>query len=377
MSSTGDTPSLAPSNDAVGKLKISLHRIELDYKSWWEQAEALVDLGDGKPPPKEVKESPGALASKRDRCVSLAPSPPREITGSETETEETQKRKSPAPSAPSSPTTSRSGSTRRPRYLRRPSASSMETAMSVEERQKEMLRGVLLNPALKGASLPSRGPLSPRPGLAILTEPRSTSLPTTKPVPLGLSSSPSTPHPLSSPSKGNLRRVSRAGVSGIKDFLLRLRLKASEELAASVNTPQLNHLARDARGSSPLSPPEDGRRSVSDPARSLAPSHSRYGSLRRRQPLSAPLAARPRPTSSSSEEEDWDRETSPPSLPGSISARGTQASVKDAKAKTESTSGGAERMVLTTEAMPSLLLKVREVQERCEECVGRLKGLTV
>lgn len=38
---------------------------------------------------------------------------------------------------------------------------------------------------------------------------------------------------------------------------------------------------------------------------------------------------------------------------------------------------GGEMMVLTTEAMPHLLAKVREVREACEACIGLLKGLTV
>lgn len=36
-----------------------------------------------------------------------------------------------------------------------------------------------------------------------------------------------------------------------------------------------------------------------------------------------------------------------------------------------------EKMILTTEGMPDLLKKVREVHERCEECLVRLKGLTI
>ncbi|ORY88456.1 hypothetical protein BCR35DRAFT_301592 [Leucosporidium creatinivorum] len=364
----------------------------MEYESWWEQAEALVDLGDGKPAksPGKTRESPAELASRRDRCVSLAPSTPRK---GGTNAEEEGRRPSPTPTLASTPISRPNSAHLLPR---RPSASSIETGLSVEERQKEMLRGVLLNPAHKGASLPSRGPPSPRPGLSILTNARSSSTPADSPVkprPFGLSSSttassPASPYPsstiaASSPSKTNLRRVSRAGVSGIKDFLLRLRLKASEELAASVNTPQLNQLAR-AGGTAP----EDARRSVSDPTRSLTPSSSRYGSLRRRQPPSSSLQTPPkqqqrwsRAGSSSSEEEDWDKESSPPSAVGTISAAGGGGGrAMMVRTRTQSSAGGVEmgeRMVLTTEAMPSLLLKVGEVKERCEECVGRLKGLTV
>lgn len=36
-----------------------------------------------------------------------------------------------------------------------------------------------------------------------------------------------------------------------------------------------------------------------------------------------------------------------------------------------------EKMMLTTEGIPDLLRKVREVHERCEECLVRLKGITI
>jgi hypothetical protein len=41
------------------------------------------------------------------------------------------------------------------------------------------------------------------------------------------------------------------------------------------------------------------------------------------------------------------------------------------------TAAADAKLVLTTEAMPSLLEKVREVREACETCIGLLKGLTV
>jgi hypothetical protein len=34
-------------------------------------------------------------------------------------------------------------------------------------------------------------------------------------------------------------------------------------------------------------------------------------------------------------------------------------------------------MILTTENMPQLLEKVKEVQEKCETCIDLLKGLTL
>lgn len=294
---------------------------------------------------------------------------------------------------------------------RSPSASSVETAsLSVEERQLEMLRGVLTSPN-KGASLPSRRLEKPstRPSLAVVTQPNylqpsrqhslqsssgsSTAPPSKSPSnPSDLSLATSTPR--SSDSRG-IRRVSRAGVSGIKDFLMRLRLKASEEQARSHFLPPPPSLSprrsRLWRGppppSSPSTPPSHTlhspvappvtptRRSVSDPP--TRPSSSKG-------------------TDSSSEEEDWDKDvpSSPDDSPRSsrtpANALGVGKNDPAAvarrslrRSRTQSTTivgggmGGGERMILTTEAMPSLLLKVKEVSNRCEECIGRLSGLAV
>ena len=51
----------------MNKITQAIKRIEIDYQSWWEQAEALVDLGDGKPRKDSTKASPGVAASRRDR----------------------------------------------------------------------------------------------------------------------------------------------------------------------------------------------------------------------------------------------------------------------------------------------------------------------
>ncbi|KAK4702432.1 hypothetical protein P7C70_g3791, partial [Phenoliferia sp. Uapishka_3] len=335
-----------PSPVAINKMSQAIKRIEIDYQSWWEQAEALVDLGDGKPRRKEAKASPSVVASKRDRCVSLAqhsspskpsssqPSSSKPGTGSDTETDELK------PSV-------------RPEYSRRPSASSFETGLSVEERQREMLWGVLA-PGSKGASLPSRGPPSPRPTLDVLdtnARPTPTKFPSTpspvaatsgKPFPIGLS----TPSTQRARSNG-IRRVSKAGVTGIKDFLLRLKLKASEE-----------HGATFLRSGTF---PDDtaGRRSVSSPTASRVATPTRSASRRSRS------------RTSSDEDEDWDKQSSPETSPVGTEFR---------RSRTQSTKVAGvdgDRMALTTEAMPSLLLKVKEVHERCSECVTRLKGLTV
>lgn len=349
-----NNPFAGPPPEAVQKITQAIKCLEIDFSSWWEQAEALVDLGDGKTRA-EPRESPGVIASKRDRCVSLATQSQTKgrAPDSETETEDT----------------SRLGSVRR-KVKRSPSASSIETGLSVEDRQKEMLRGVLA-PSHKGASLPSRKPPSPRPSLAVLADLRTRSDPIPSPPsptlakPTILPSHAPPPRPNSA-----VRRVSRAGVSGIKDFLLRLKVKASEEQARRQNfslAPQDSGLPDD-----PLS-----RRSVSNPSRAATPAT-------RRSPAVEKVVRKSR--SSSEEDEDWDRASSPETSPlrvGEVEPPTTpiRSSMAVRRNRTQSTKvsgeAGGERMVLTTEAMPSLLLKVREVHERCEECIARLRGVTV
>lgn len=358
------SPFVGPSPEAVQKMAQAIKRLEIDYRSWWEQAEALVDLGDGKTRA-EPRDSPGVIASKRDRCVSLATQSPSKgrAADSETETEEM----------------SRMGSVRR-QVKRSPSASSIETSLTVEERQKEMLRGVLA-PSIKGASLPSRKPASPRPSLAVLGQlhSHSTALPSptsptfTKPAFL-LSHAPP-PRPNSA-----VRRVSRAGVSGIKDFLLRLKVKASEEQARTHQRQNFGLASQDAGlPDDPLS-----RRSVSDPSRAVTLTNL---SPKRTLPLPENGRTKARSSQGSSEEdEDWDRPSSPETSPRraeevELPTTPVRSNTALRRNRTQSTkvagAAGGERMVLTTEAMPSLLLKVREVHERCEECIARLRGVTV
>ncbi|BGP45036.1 hypothetical protein JCM10450v2_000853 [Rhodotorula kratochvilovae] len=380
------SPEHGPSPDALHKTAQAARRVEIDYSAWWEQAQTLIDLGDGKPA--KEKASPGTLASRRDRCVSLAPekTPPRVAallpSESETETEATF----------ATAALGRNGSTAR-RLRRRPSASSFETEASVAVRQREMLRGVLA-PALKGASLPSRAPPAPRPPLPRLESGLSKGKRLSG-VPLGHAHtiSPTTPR---SPSTKPLppatsRRVSRGGVFGIREFLLRLRSKATEELAASVGT-----IPSTLDASLPSSSaPSPARRSVSDPAsRPLTP-HQRASSTLRPSAPPATSSSSPPPAhhSSSESDEDWDADlaVSPPrnsllsfdtELSGPLSAaaharRERTRSVIVAGATSGGGAGAAEKMVLTTEAMPHLLDKVREVREACEACIGLLKGLTV
>ena len=303
-----------PSATAVNKIAQAIKRIEIDYQSWWEQAQALVDLGDGKQ--SATKSSPAATASRRDRCVSLAQQSPskreRERTGSEMETEGLVVPRHPPPTAE-----------HRPKYSRRPSAASSFETASVEERQREMLWGVL-SPSSKGASLPSRGPPSPRASLALPLEPpptrpsRPTKFPSapspsydSKPLPgLSVQRLPQRPN--------GIRRVSK-GVSGIKDFLLRLKLKASEE-GSSVDHP--NPITKWFED--PV-----GRRSVSSPLRVAAPATTTKSGR----------------TSSSEEEEDWDRQSTPDASPtgGRLGIR---------RSRTQSTTVKGERMALSKSDLP-------------------------
>lgn len=389
-----------PSINALAKTAQAARRVEIDYSAWWEQAQTLIDLGDGKASRKE-RASPGTLASRRDRCVSLAPetTPPRSSTSpglrplpSESETETEAK-------FATSAVLGRNGSTA-PRLRRRPSASSIETEASVAVRQREMLRGVLA-PTMKGASLPSRAPPAPRPPLPRLDSSKSNGKRVSG-VPRGVSHtiSPTTPRSPSLPAATPLpavaaRRVSRGGVFGIRELLLRLRSKATEELAASVGSIPLDS---STRLSSASVAPSLGRRSVSDPShRPHTPQRAGASHLR---PSAPPLAAALPSTSSpgrislsSESDEDWDADLaiSAPSRNSFLDAdESVSAAVAARRERTRSVivagagagaglgaGKGGELMVLTTEAMPHLLAKAREVREACEACVGLLKGLTV
>lgn len=363
-----------PSWNAVAKTAQAIRRVELDYASWWEQAQTLIDLGDGKPQQDVTRPSPGTLASRRDRCVSLAP-------------EATDRRRSQMASESETETiVSRPANSKR-QVERRPSASSIETAASVALRQKEMLRGVLAAPH-KGASLPSRAPPSPRPPLTVITQPdsaaSSVSLLSGRRVSPLFAALASPPSPSFTPDKASpaSRRVSRTGVFGIREFLLRLRSRATEELAASVQGEPLrvsaDPLAADVA-------PVPSRRSVSDPT--YRPRHvSRPTPAVVVAPQPRTHAGRVASTSTSDSDEDWDLEflpARPTSMLRSHSEDAT-ASISRRHERTQSVVGGSSKaaaadakLVLTTEAMPSLLEKVREVREACETCIGLLKGLTV
>ncbi|GAA5941160.1 hypothetical protein JCM1841_000786 [Sporobolomyces salmonicolor] len=378
-----------PSHQALSKTAQAIRRVELEYSAWWEQAQTLIDLGDGKPPKAGTKDSPERLAPESSPAKGKR-SAGAVLSGSETETEESYAANGAKRPGGLLGSLMGGGAGSKKMLARRPSASSIETEASVEARQREMLRGVLA-PAIKGSSLPSRGPPSPRPALSVLTklearpsQPPPPSSPSQRIPPLGLSnpvSSPTTPRQ----KPNNSRRVSRVGVSGIREFLLRLRSKATEELAASVGSlpPSLDpdHASSSSAGPSPA------RRSVSDPtSRPHTPSQPGRPtpSSGLRMPCGVGAAAtRRRPSSSSESDEDWDAELSPP--------RNSLVDVDETprRNRTQSVGGdpaggggggrrrSGEMMVLTTDNMPLLLSKVREVQERCEACIGLLRALTV
>ncbi|BGP13032.1 hypothetical protein JCM10213v2_000951 [Rhodosporidiobolus nylandii] len=405
-----------PSSAVLAKTAAAIRRVELDYSQWWEQAQTLINLGDGKEVSQPQRESPGAAASRRDRCISLAPektpSKHRAASGSETETEATHAALGHGrPEGRGTLLRSVTSPTGRRIMQRQASTSSIATELSVEQRQREMLRGVLA-PALKGASLPSRGPPSPRPGLSVITQPadppasRTPSAEKTPSrglgdnrIPLGVSHtvSPTTPRAKPPPrvrAVSQSRRVSRVGVFGIREFLLRLRSKATEELAASVGTLPLEAPAHPPSCTGGVTP---SRRSVSDPAsRPSAPSAAHTlgpSSLNPAIDAGAATSRRLSTSSSSSSGSDWDADLSPPRnslLFGSEVGSKDSSSFRRRRARAQSAlsvaegggvsvegGGGKGKMILTTEAMPSLLQKVKEVKEACEACVGLLKGLTL
>ncbi|GAA5985443.1 hypothetical protein JCM5350_007768 [Sporobolomyces pararoseus] len=383
----------------------SARKLELEYSKSWEQAKTLIDLGDGKPQQAQ-RTSPATLASRRDRCISMAAESATSslvISGSETETEETQlASRTTSTSRPPSvlfSLSTTSGSSRRTSLARMPSASSIETEASVGARQREMLKGILA-PTNKGASLPSRGPPSPRPSLAVLSssdpiieQPQSSSVSSSSPTkrpPFSLQLPPN-----STTSSNSSRRVSRVGVSGIREFLLRLRHRATQELANSVGTlppPPPPHAQSSSQHLSSISGAP--RRSVSDPtSRPVTPSHSRRPTpsslLQHVAASSGSESSIHRRSLSSSSEEDWDAELASSATRSSpVEQSNSPASLR--RSRTVSTGnpstthsgsnkegGGKDMMILTTENMPKLLDKVKEVQEKCETCVNLLKGLTV
>lgn len=310
---------------AVASSSHALATLDIDYRPWWEQADALINLGDG--------------TKADDRLATQAPERQPSLA-------------------------SRAGSRDAQGHRlwnRSSSVISFETTESVQDRQREMLQGVILG--AKGSTLPARSPPSPRPPLSAIA-----------PVPSGVGAKAAPLGPVRVPSEGaGGKRASRTGLSGIKEFLMRLKVRAAEA-------------EMDREG-------EADRRSFTEPGRRRRESRSLTPT-----PASTPVTActPSRPGGAEEdEEEDWDRQLGldrAPSLartlslarsgvgadaPGSGGGRETLGARRKRTQSTRAGVGGevGARMVLTTEAMPGLVRKVGEVRGRLEECVVRLEGL--
>ncbi|GAA5942270.1 uncharacterized protein JCM15063_002955 [Sporobolomyces koalae] len=365
----------------------SAQRIRVEHAFPWEQAKTLIDLGDGKVY-HALRSSPSTVASRKNGSASMSAqttslrnrNPNASPSGSETEIE----------AAPSSlrssmlqqqlaANSSLSTSRTRPGITRVPSVSSIETAASVGVRQQEMLRSVLQSGS-KGASFPSRRRApSPRPGIARLARAKTTDDGQSRFPSTSASSSQKRPalglqRPLASyPDSAKIetsRRVSRNGATGIREFFLRLRHRATEELARPITPSDL--ISSPCPPSLASDPPQ---RTVSDPANHpSSPAHSQalLSPSLLAQPV--PRARRTSRTSSTSSSEDWDAELAIPSARRplhrgqTVSAGGPHSSATDP----EDSSG---MMILTTENMPRLLDKAKEVQRRCQDCLEILESL--
>ena len=293
------------------------------------------------------------MASRRDRCVSLAA--PR-TTGDHDLAAQMGDLKL-------------SEGDERPLMRRGASVSSVDSRTSVSNRQREMLRGVLAA-TKKGSSLPSRGVPTIRPPITPLLSPVPTiaksrwsyrSFPFTNNSIPHSATLPVLPTFATSDGRLDVRDGTKGnGKNGIKDFIFRLRTKAFEEAKSSLHQAQ--------------------NRSVSDPTHS----NSTTTTDTPRKPIRAPInlrldspASQRKTTTisashSSSEEEDWDLF----SAPIASSSPATSGQSRDEQGSNEC-GNGLEKIELTTEGIPSLLLKVDEVRDRLRECIVRLKGVTV
>jgi hypothetical protein len=252
---------------------------------------------------------------------------------------------------------------------------------SLAERQEYMLKEVLVNPVVKGESVPS-GRIGRRliargrtqedvVNVQSANSPRSS----TKPIPtIGLFRQ---PYPASTRTtsisrSSQLRQVSLAGLAGIKDFLIRLRVRVAEDLSRSAP------IGNDHRFPE-FSISADGRRNISDPVATMERKSSpvtkpldpnlTIGSL---HATAAILNSSSLSLPASSEAEDWNEESwAVDTISDSVDMRRT-----NTEPSSSILEGCNARIVLTTESMPSLLLKMKEVQDQCTECLIRLKGLT-
>lgn len=332
-----------PSIEALDKTEAAVERLRKEFQAWWEAAEALVDLGDGKEKPSRPSPAEEVVDAARARSVSLA------VPDS-------------SPSAAGRP---------RSRVI---SASSIESSTSVAERQREMLRGVLTR---KGDTLPTRSSDGPtRAPLVALLEPTGAGSRWGVGKARGKGMPTSVTMPVISPraSKARKQHTSQnSGGKGIRDFLAKLRSKAAATQDATPSAPIF-----------PASSPAHQARSVSDPSNTSTP----RSTIKTGTTLSTPVAFRPSSSVGSSSEEDWDIASTPPSTALSVEAgldgpkslrRHYTQSEQTFQSRNDSPSaqGGPEMMILTTQGMPALLVKIREVRGKCEECIVMLKGVTV
>lgn len=332
----------SPTCKALSKTMQKLEQLEIEYRPIWEQADALINLGDGRTEPVESRpevSASGTITSKRQRCASLAPLSTK-MLASTAEMEEGQVKRE---------------GRMRPR----------RSSASLAERQESMLRAVLSSPA-PTSSFGSRGSsrstlAKPTPAIG-LSRPSSTSTTPVPPATLDRSTS-------------QLRRVSMAGLSGVKGLLLKLKIRAAEEgglaRSASIKPNAVSYTRSKSSGfpaplfSFPTAPASLDNASPPQPLHSIAAITS------------------PASNGSTSDDEDWDKDLvpSPPraALSTSLRRSSTQPCATTAKSLDGAFSKrmGEEKMILTTQSLPGLLVKVREVQTKCAECISRVRGLTL
>ncbi|KAH8926729.1 hypothetical protein BT69DRAFT_945039 [Atractiella rhizophila] len=211
-STTGVTGSLAKGKRSLQMLQ------KLDYDKWFEEAEVLIELGDGN------------KASHRERTTSLLPDPDEPVGVSDRQ------------------------------------AQNHSTVDLNQEGGKERKRDILENI------------LSPRKGSDMEATSRPCTPTNPRPFPLqakpSLSTISSVPSPSrvgDSPSRSKLRRVSRAGIFGIQQFLKTLKLRANEENESFPET----YGREDSLHAPYLSDPScQPRKSLSNPPSTPRGSHS-------------------------------------------------------------------------------------------------------
>lgn len=305
--------------DTLKKLAAAARRLEIDYRSWWEEADALIGVGEG-PSARHRKAllqaSPGTIASRHTRCRSLSEAEPSD-----------------APRA--APT--------RPDFWRKPSASTVATSDSAYERQREMFKNLLTQP--KSSSLPSTKPAQVRPELnGVFDE----------------------------ASKG----ATQASPSRSRSFLALKGAKKASKEPAKVERRQskggIFGIFRALKLMSSASPATTATASTSAAFEPATPEHSKEA-----------IDERLGSVTSRSSSPDWSRSISPSASetdaeaagPPHIHHRIQRSRTRSEEAEVLRTVAG--KLELTTDGLPALLSKAEEVRERCGECLVELKSLTV